>query len=218
MSAGASSKRPGEPPPAAGANLRWHAGLVTPEDRRRLLGQTGCVIWLTGLSGSGKSTLACAVERALVDAGHAAYVLDGDNVRHGLNANLGFSAEDRVENIRRVAHVARLFADAGVILLTAFISPFRSGRDAARAIVGPDRFVEVYLDVPVSVCEGRDPKGLYRKARAGEIADFTGVTSPFEPPLAPELALDTARLDLSLCVSGVVTFLAGRDLLGTVSP
>lgn len=213
MSSVPPNERPGGVAPP-GPNLHWHAGLVTPEDRRRLLGQTGCVVWFTGLSGSGKSTVAHAVERALVDAGRVAYVLDGDNVRHGLNANLGFSAEDRVENIRRVAHVARLFADAGVVLLTAFISPFRSGRDAARAIVGPDRFIETYLDVPVSVCEGRDPKGLYRKARAGEITEFTGVSSPFEPPLSPALALDTARLDLSLCVSGVLTYLTKEGFLG----
>ena len=151
------------------------------------------MVWLTGLSGAGKSTLATAVEAALIRAGHAACVLDGDNLRHGLNADLGFSPEDRRENIRRAGEVAALFADAGLIVIAAFISPYRAGREAAREAIGAARFLEVFLDAPLAVCERRDPKGLYRRARAGEIAEFTGISAPYEPPEAPALTLDTAR-------------------------
>jgi adenylyl-sulfate kinase len=183
----------GEPP---AANVVWHAGRVTAAERALLLGQPPSTIWLTGLSAAGKSTLAFALERQLIDLGRACYVLDGDNVRHGLNRDLGFSAQDRTENIRRIAEVARLMNDAGLIVITAFISPFRADRAMAREIVGADRVREVHVSTSLAVCESRDPKGLYGKARAGELADFTGITSPYEPPLQPALRIDTAVLSL----------------------
>ncbi len=186
--------RSGGPPGRGGAgggvvtgNVVWHEGAVARADR----GAAGATVWFTGLSGSGKSTVAVEVERALVAAGRPAYLLDGDNVRHGLNADLGFSAGDRTENIRRVGEVARLFADAGVVALVPVISPYRADRDRARAIhdaVGLP-FVEVFVDTPLAVCEQRDPKGLYAKARAGEISGFTGIDDPYEAPEAPDLRL-----------------------------
>ncbi|MFQ3577933.1 MAG: sulfate adenylyltransferase subunit CysN [Verrucomicrobiia bacterium] len=176
-------------PPPVSENIRRERGLVSREDRERLLAQKGATIWLTGLSGSGKSTISQAVEKALVAAGHIAFILDGDNVRHGLNRDLGFSAKDRTENIRRVAEVARLFNDAGVIVLTSFISPFRADRELARQIIGPEHFLEIFVNTPLEVCEQRDPKGLYKKARSGEIRQFTGISDPYEPPTAPLLAL-----------------------------
>ncbi len=154
-------------------------------------GHRPCVVWLTGLSGSGKSTLANTVESILFEKGIYTYVLDGDNVRHGLNSNLDFSEEGRMENIRRIGEVAKLFTDAGMVVLTAFISPYRSDRDRVRALLDKDEFIEVFVDCPLEVCEARDVKGLYKKARAGEIADFTGISSPFESPLSPELILNT---------------------------
>ena len=160
------------------SNLVWHHGSVTAEDRGRLLGQVPLTIWLTGLSGAGKSTLAAGLEARLVAAGRASYVLDGDNVRHGLNRDLGFSPEDRRENIRRVAEVARLMNDAGLIVITAFISPYREDRRMARDIIGGERFLEVYLNTPLAVCEARDPKGLYKRARQGGVAEFTGINAP----------------------------------------
>jgi bifunctional enzyme CysN/CysC len=172
-------------------NLTRTRGSVTGADRERLLGQKPVTIWLTGLSGAGKSTLAYALESLLFAEGHLCHTLDGDNIRHGLNADLGFSETDRKENIRRVAQVASLFNDAGVIVLSAFISPFREDREAARAIVGSGRFLEVFVDAPLDVCEDRDPKGLYRKARAGNIPDFTGISSPYEEPLKPEIHVRT---------------------------
>ncbi len=178
-----------------------------------MLGQRGAVVWLTGLSGSGKSTLAYAVERRLVRGGGTAFVLDGDNVRHGLCADLGFTADDRDENIRRVGEVAGLFAEAGVIAVASFISPYQMARDRARAMVGAERFVEVHLDVSVAVCESRDPKGLYRKARSGEIPNFTGVSAPYERPEAPALRLDTDALDVAECVDRIVAHLADRGFL-----
>jgi adenylylsulfate kinase len=199
------------PEPTAG-NLTWHAGELTAADREAALGQRGGVVWLTGLSGSGKSTVARRVERLLVERGFAAYVLDGDNLRLGLNRDLGFSAADRTENIRRVGCVAALFADAGVVCLTAFISPFRADRDTARAATARDRFLEVYVDTPLSVCEARDPKGLYRRARAGEISDFTGISSPYEPPTSPELTLAVA--DVDAMAAAVIQALADRGWLG----
>lgn len=173
----------------------WHGGHVGADERARLLGQRPLTLWMTGLSAAGKSTLSFALERALVDRGRACYVLDGDNVRHGLNRNLGFSATDRSENIRRIAEVARLMNDAGLIVITAFISPFRADRAAARAIVGEACFREIHVSTGLSVCEARDPKGLYRRARAGEVAEFTGISSPYEPPEAPSLTIDTSELD-----------------------
>ncbi len=192
-------------------NITWHAGHIARPERESLLGQHGATIWLTGLSGSGKSTVAVAVEAELVKQGRLAYVLDGDNVRHGLNSNLGFSPEDRTENIRRIAEVAKLFTDCGVIVLTSFISPYRADRDAAREIFDADDFLEVYIDADVDTCEARDPKGLYKKARAGEIPEFTGISAPYEAPEKPELVVDTAKNDLEACVKQVLAFLAERD-------
>jgi adenylyl-sulfate kinase len=187
-------------------NLTWHQNTLAPEERARLLKQQGAVVWLTGLSGSGKSTVAMALEAHLMRAGRLAYVLDGDNVRHGLNGDLGFSAADRTENIRRVGHLSRLFADAGMVAISAFISPFQADRAAVRALVG-SRFLEVHLSTPLAVCEARDPKGLYKRARAGEIPTFTGISSPYEAPEAPELSLDTHALDLEECVRRLVVSL-----------
>ena len=194
-------------------NIKWHASQVSQADREAVLGQRGCVIWLTGLSGSGKSTIACALEKVLIQQGQLCYVLDGDNVRHGLNRDLGFSAEDRAENIRRIGEVAALFAQAGVIVLTAFISPYRAGRDLARKAAGQDRFVEVFVDTGLAACEKRDPKGLYRKARAGEIDDMTGIDAPYEAPAAPELVLNTEQSDLDTCVQDLVTFLQTQGII-----
>lgn len=189
----------------------WHGSQVTPAARQKLLGQQPVTLWLTGLSAAGKSTLAFAVERALIDQGRACYVLDGDNVRHGLNRDLGFSAADRAENIRRIAEVARLMNDAGLIVITAFISPYRADRAAARAIIGPDCFREVYVSTSLAVCESRDPKGLYSKARAGKVAEFTGISSPYEPPELtcprPALVIDTAQLGLDQAVSRLISLL-----------
>jgi adenylylsulfate kinase len=200
-------------------NITWHEGHVKREDRERLLAQKGVTIWFTGLSGSGKSTIAFTLEHALVERGHLTYVLDGDNVRHGLNKNLGFSAADREENIRRIGEVARLFADTGVIALTSFISPYRKDRDQARAIHAASGlpFVEILVDVPVEVCETRDPKGLYKKARAalaeGKGMGFTGVDDPYEPPAAPELVLHNDRVTPQEAAAQVINFLESRGLL-----
>jgi bifunctional enzyme CysN/CysC len=185
----------------------WHQGQVTPQDRCRLLGQQPCTIWFTGLSGSGKSTLAFALERRLVDSGNPCTVLDGDNVRHGLNRDLGFSPKDRTENIRRVAEVARLMNEAGLIVITSFISPFREDREMAREIIGSDQFLEVHLNPGLDVCEGRDPKGLYKKARSGEIPGFTGITSPYEAPEQAEVILDTAEASIDACLNKLLNAL-----------
>ena len=170
-------------------NITRHSGAITRQDRHQLLGQRGCLVWLTGLSGSGKSTIAFELERLLIERGRAAYVLDGDNIRHGLNCNLGFSAADRAENIRRITEVAALFVDAGLITITAFISPFRADRDQARARLADGEFLEVWISTSLEVCEQRDPKGLYKKARAGEISEFTGIDSPYEAPISAELTI-----------------------------
>ena len=179
----------------------WHGGQVSQAERQKFLNQQPVTIWLTGLSAAGKSTLAFALERALIDLGHACYVLDGGNVRHGLNRNLGLSHEDRTENIRRIAEVARLMNDAGLIVITAFISPYRADRAAARGIIGSNSFREVYVSTSLSVCESRDPKGLYIKARKGQVAEFTGISSPYEEPELPDLVIDTAQLTLDQAVS-----------------
>ena len=194
-------------------NLTFHHGLVSAADREALLGQRGCVLWLTGLSGSGKSTIARAVEKRLIEGGRLAYVLDGDNVRHGLNADLGFSDADRVENIRRIGEVTALFADAGLIAITAFISPFRADRDQARALLPGGRFIEVFIDAPIEVCEERDPKGLYRKAREGKISEFTGINSPYEPPEAAELVIPSGELSVDDAAAKVVQLLEARALI-----
>ncbi len=172
-------------------HITWHEGEVSRADREKILGQKGATIWLTGLSGSGKSTIAVATEKRLLERGRAAYVLDGDNIRHGLNRNLGFSPEDRSENIRRIGEVAKLFTEAGILVLTSFISPYRADRDAVRAMMADGDFVEVYVDASLETCESRDVKGLYQKARAGEIPEFTGISAPYEAPESPELVLDT---------------------------
>ena len=172
------------------------------------------MIWYTGLSGSGKSTLAHAVEEKLFEGGHISYVLDGDNIRHGLNKNLGFSPEDREENIRRIGEVSKLFADAGTIAMTAFISPYRDDRDKARELVPEGRFIEVYVKVPLDVAESRDPKGLYKKARAGEIKEFTGIDAPYEEPLNAELVIDTSENSLEESTDIVLNYLKGKNLIG----
>jgi adenylylsulfate kinase len=176
-------------------NITWHAGAVTRGDRERLLRQRGVTLWMTGLSGSGKSTIAVIVEQLLTQRGHLAYRLDGDNVRHGLNKNLGFSAVDRAENIRRIGEVAKLFTDAGIITIASFISPYRRDRDAIRASMQSGDFVEVFINTPLNIAESRDPKGLYKKARAAVVAGkglgFTGVDDPYEPPDRAEIVIDT---------------------------
>ena len=193
-------------------NITAHAGHVTVADRAALLRQKGVTLWLTGLSASGKSTLAYEFEKRLIADGRLCYVLDGDNIRHGLNRDLGFSPEDRAENLRRVAEVARLFNEAGVIVITAFISPYQRNRDDARRIVGAERFLEVFVDAPIGVCESRDPKGLYRKARAGEIGEFTGVSAPYEPPATPEIRLPTGEWTLEECVEHLRAKLTERGV------
>ncbi len=197
----------------ASPNITWHAGAVSPEDRRRLLGQRGCVIWLTGLSGSGKSTVARAAEQRLMEVGHAAYVLDGDNVRHGLNGDLAFSPADRDENIRRVGEVAAIMADAGLITFAAFISPYAAARDRARTAAGERPFFEVLVNAPLDECSRRDPKGLYAKARAGKITDLTGVDAPYEAPADPDLVLDTAAQSVEQCVDAIMALLKDKDVL-----
>jgi len=189
-------------------NIFWNRGKVTFEQRTRRNGYLGCIVWLTGLSGAGKSTLATELERELFNAGKQIYVLDGDNVRHSLCSDLGFSPEDRRENIRRIGEVARLLADAGLICITAFISPYRSDRDMVRKLVSPGQFIEVYVNAPLQVCELRDPKGLYVKARAGEIHEFTGISAPYEPPLRPEVELRTDQHSISECVAMLLDYLA----------
>jgi adenylylsulfate kinase len=195
-------------------NITWHDGTVTRAEREKLLGQRGVTIWLTGLSGSGKSTIAVAAQGALHERGTHSYVLDGDNVRHGLNQNLGFSPEDRTENIRRIGEVAKLFTDAGIIALTSFISPYRADRDAVRAIMEPGDFVEVLVDASVETCEGRDVKGLYKKARAGEIPEFTGISAPYEAPEKPELVLDTNSQTVEESVEQLMGHLEEKGYLG----
>src|SRR5213075_495595 len=170
-------------------NIVWHAGAVTRADREKMNGHKACTVWLTGLSGSGKSTIAVDLEKRLWERGVRAYILDGDNIRHGLNKNLGFSPADRTENIRRIGEVAKLFADAGLVAVTAFISPYRADRDQVRALMKPGDFVEIFVDFPVEVCEQRDVKGLYKKARAGEIKEFTGISAPYEAPANAELTI-----------------------------
>jgi bifunctional enzyme CysN/CysC len=192
-------------------NIFWTSGRISAQQRAQRHGHAGRVVWLTGLSCSGKTTIAAELERQLFQHGKLSYVLDGDNVRHGLCADLGFSPKDRCENIRRVGEVAKLFADAGVICITAFISPYRADRDAIRRGQPPGQFVEVYLNVPLEVCEQRDTKGLYAKARAGEIRDFTGVSAPYEPPANPELELSTGQLTVEECVARIINYLADLE-------
>ena len=196
-------------------NITWHAGAISRQERARALNMRGVTVWLTGLSGSGKSTIAVALEAALIAKGIPAYRLDGDNIRHGLCKDLGFSAADRAENIRRVGEVCRLFADAGVVAIAAFISPYRADRDAVRAMHQYDReapipFLEVFIDTPLNICEARDPKGLYKKARAGELQGMTGIDDPYEAPKHPELALNTAALSVDACVERLLAMIVER--------
>lgn len=198
-------------------NITWHAGHVEREHRNKLLRQAGATVWFTGLSACGKSTIAFTLEHALVERGHLSYVLDGDNIRHGLNMNLGFSPEDREENIRRIGEVAKLFADCGVLTCTSFISPYRKDRDHARKIHEEAglAFVEVFVKASVETCEQRDPKGLYKKARAGEIPEFTGISAPYEEPQHAELVLDTEQLSVEQSARTVLDYLAQRGLLSS---
>ncbi|PWI34546.1 adenylyl-sulfate kinase [Vibrio albus] len=191
----------------------WHHSTVTHADRVQLKQQKPVVLWFTGLSGSGKSTIANAVESKLLSLGKHSYLLDGDNVRHGLNKDLGFSDEDRVENIRRIGEVAKLFVDSGAIVLTAFISPFISDRQQARALVEKGEFLEVFIDTPLAICEQRDPKGLYKKARAGEIKHFTGIDSAYEAPEQPEIHVHTDNLSVDECAEFVVARLEAMGYL-----
>ena len=197
-------------------NIHWHDGAVTRDERRENMGQQGASLWFTGLSGSGKSTVAVALEQVLLQRGFHAYRLDGDNIRFGLNKNLGFSAEDRAENIRRIGEVTKLFADAGVICLNSFISPYAADRDAARKLHEDAElpFIEVYVECPLDEAEKRDPKGLYKKARAGEIKGFTGIDDPYEEPANAELVLKTAEHSIEECVQQTLDYLEGKGLLG----
>lgn len=196
-------------------NITWHEGTVNREERHKLLKQKGCTLWFTGLSGSGKSTIAYTLEHILVQQGRLAYVLDGDNIRHGLNKNLGFSAQDREENIRRIGEVAKLFADGGVITMTSFISPYRKDRDNVRALhdAGKLPFLEIHVATPIETCEERDPKGLYKKARAGQLKNFTGIDDPYEAPEKPELVLDAAKQNPQEAALAIVEYLRKRSIL-----
>ena len=216
-------------------DVRWHDHAVNRDEREQAAGHSGCVLWFTGLSGSGKSTLANAVDRVLHARGCRTFVLDGDNVRMGLNAapgllrerygeeaaarfGLGFTAADRAENIRRIGAVADLFAQAGIIALTAFVSPYRRDRDAVRSMLAPGDFVEIFVNAPLEVCEGRDPKGLYKRARAGEIKGFTGIDDPYEPPESPELIVDSAVRSPYELAAEVVAWLERAGKIGAARP
>jgi len=188
-------------------NIKWHHGKITKDDRAKLLNQKGATIWLTGLSGSGKSTIAVELEHALIENKHQAYILDGDNIRHGLNKNLGFSPEDRTENIRRIGEVAKLFTEANIITIAAFVSPYREDRDNVRKLLGHGEFVEIYVKCSLEVCETRDTKGLYKKARAGEVKDFTGISAPYEEPLNPELTIDSSMLSVEESTRSILNYL-----------
>ena len=198
-------------------NLTWHEGQVARTDREAKLGQRGCTLWLTGLSGSGKSTVAVAAEKALHDKGRLTYILDGDNIRQGLNSNVGFSPEDRTENIRRIGEVSKLFTDAGVIVFTSFISPYRGDRDAVRDIMGENDFIEIYISADLETCEGRDVKGLYAKARKGEIPEFTGISAPYEAPEKAELVLDTNSQTVEESTRQLLAYLDERGILSSAA-
>ncbi|WP_419655362.1 CysC: adenylyl-sulfate kinase (ATP adenosine-5'-phosphosulfate 3'-phosphotransferase) [Desulfosarcina variabilis str. Montpellier] len=199
-------------------DLVWHHGMVNRIDRERINGHRGFTLWFTGLSAAGKSTLAVATETALFNRGCRTYVLDGDNIRHGLNSDLGFSPEGRTENIRRIAEVANLFRDCGTINLTAFISPYRQDRRLARQLSSDDSFIEIFVDCPVKVCEQRDPKGMYKKARQGMISHFTGISAPYEAPTAPEIHLRTDILSIDDCVRSILAYLEKNRYIFTFEP
>ena len=194
-------------------NITWHHQEITKEDREKLLNQKGVILWYTGLSASGKSTIAHAVEQKLYDMGHLSIVLDGDNIRHGLNKNLGFSPQDRHENIRRIGEVCKLMALSGVITMAAFISPYRSDRKTVRELLAPGEFIEVFIDTPLEILEKRDPKGLYKKARKGEIKEFTGVSAPYEAPENPEIYVNTHENDLKTCLDTVIGNLKAKGVI-----
>ncbi|MCY4137527.1 MAG: adenylyl-sulfate kinase, partial [Rhodobacteraceae bacterium] len=193
------------------SNISWQEMKVDKATRARATAQTPCILWLTGLSGAGKSTIADRLEQKLQSLGRFTYLLDGDNVRHGLNKDLGFTEEDRVENIRRVAEVARLMVDAGLIVIVSFISPFRSERQMARSMVDEGEFFEIFVDTPLEVCEERDPKGLYAKARKGILANFTGIDSPYEPPEKPDLRINTTKVTADEAANDVIGFLGSKE-------
>jgi len=194
-------------------NIVWHNHHVSREQRASLKKQKPCILWFTGLSGSGKSTVANAVENQLVSLQKHTYLLDGDNIRMGLNRDLSFSEKDRIENIRRIGEVSKLFVDAGIMVITAFISPFQQDRDSIRELVEDGEFIEVFIDTPLEICESRDPKGLYKKARAGEIPNFTGISSPYEVPANPEIHIKTDDMTLEECVLKVVSYLKDKGYL-----
>jgi len=200
-------------PKAISTNVVWHHATVTRARREEQNGHRGAILWFTGLSGAGKSTLAHAVEESLHQRGCRTFVLDGDNVRHGLCGDLGFSSKEREENIRRIGEVAKLFMEAGVIVLTAFISPFRADRKIVRGMVEHGDFLEIYCDTSIEICETRDVKGMYKKARSGQIAEFTGITSPYEAPVKPELNVDTGGTELDVCVRQVIEEMTLRGIL-----
>jgi len=193
-------------------NITWHESGISKEDREKQNEHKGVVIWLTGLSGSGKSTVAVELQAQLFEAGCQVFILDGDNIRHGLNKDLGFSPEDREENIRRIGEVAKLFADAGIIAITSFISPYRKDRDINRELVPKGDFIEVYVQAPLNICEERDPKGLYKKARAGIIPEFTGISAPYEEPLKPEIVIDTDKLCVKDSANKIVDYLKNHKI------
>ncbi len=194
-------------------NTVWHEQHISKEQRANLKDQKPCLLWYTGLSGSGKSTVANAVDALLFNLGCHSYLLDGDNVRHGLNGDLGFNDDSRIENIRRISEVSKLFLDAGLIVSTAFISPFAQDRASARAKLDAGEFIEVYIDTPISVCEQRDPKGLYKKARAGEIKDFTGIDSSYDTPENPEIHVKTAEQSIQECAEQIVNYLTEQGFI-----
>jgi len=194
-------------------NITWHQATVTRAEREARNANRGVILWYTGLSGSGKSTIAIEVEKRLFELGRHTYLLDGDNVRFGLNKNLGFSPDDRTENIRRIGEVAKLFVDAGIMVATAFISPYRADRDQVRALVGAGDMLEIFIKCDVSVCEQRDPKGLYKKARAGEIPEFTGISAPYEEPRNPEIVVDSGLLSVDECAQTVVDYLSAHKYI-----
>lgn len=195
-------------------NIVWHESGVTKEDRQKLNNHKSGVLWFTGLSGSGKSTVSVALEKEIHARGIRTYLLDGDNVRHGLNKNLGFSPEDRTENIRRIGEVGKLMSDAGVLTLSAFISPYQEDRDQVRALLEEDEFIEIYVKCSVDTCEDRDPKGLYKKARAGEIKGFTGIDAPYEEPVNPEIVIETDKQTLEESVQTITDYLKKARYLG----
>jgi len=197
-------------------NLTKHLHSVTKKNRSIQKKQQPCILWFTGLSGAGKSTIASAVEQKLYELGRHTYLLDGDNVRQGLNKDLAFSNEDREENIRRIGEMSKLFVDAGLFVLTAFISPFHSDRWMVRKLVGEKEFIEIHISTPIETCEQRDPKGLYKKARKGEIKNFTGISSPYEPPINPEISVNTGILSLEQCAGEIMAYLLQHGYLGEI--